>query len=474
MKIYSTEHTYIVLSAINKIENYVKCTYGPAGKGILVDNGIYQSVIDDGFLVLEELEFENEMENAVLSFVKESSRQTNKKAGDATTTSILIMCALVRGAFGNLDYKVNVDFTALGQELIAALPKAVATIRKGHKKITTEAELEAIALNAYKNPEIAKMIAHIVHTIGHEGKIEITESDTHETTFEIVTGMSLDKGYASPQMTDMGKDIVLKNPYVLVTDEDLVSWTQVKPVIETLLSNEIRSVLIIADGISGDALNGLIVNGITAIRASGFAEQRLEILKDIAVLTGGVLLSKHENKPLSSFTTAHLGKAEKIVVGMEETNIIGGAGTKEDIKKRADAIKINIKLATPRDTEKIEERVAKLTGGISVIKVGAYTDTQLRSMKLKIDDAIHATQLAKKGGKVKGGGIGLQVKTDSELLTKALCHPSEILIENGKKYLGDVFDATEVVVIAVESAVSVATDLIVSGGIITYTKEKDE
>lgn len=475
MKKYTTIPQPVILSAVTKLEEYIKCTYGAGGRGIMIDNGLYQFVADDGFIALEEFELEDELENTVISYIKEGTRRTNKKAGDANTTFILIMCALVKSALSNLEYKVKVDFNEIANDLFKALPVAVKQIRKASKKVSTVEELEEIAVNAYKNKEIAKIVAEVVHKIGADGIISLEDSESTETTHEIVMGMTINKGYASPLMGN-GKELELKNPAIIITDEDITQWSQIAPVVKTLVENGIQPAFLIADAISGDALNGALVNNLTVIRASGFAEQRLEILQDIAVLTRATVLSKKLGRPLSTFSIDCIGSAKLVTVGIEETKIVDGKGSKTDIEQRVEIIKSFMKVASQNDKKKLEERMAKLTGGVAVIKLGAFTDGDLRGMRPKVQNAINATKLAFKEGKILGGGVTLaNIKSGSDMLDEALKHPREVLMENGKNYIDSgVYDSTGVLVVSLESAVSIAKDLITTGGIITNKKEKDE
>lgn len=474
MKIYTSTPRDIILSAITKLEEYIKVTYGAAGKGILIDNGLYQSVVDDGFIAVEEFELEDELENAVISYVKEATRKTNTKAGDATTTSILILCALIKKAFSNIEYSLDSDFNRMADELVKGLEVAVKKLRKDSKKVSTLEELEQIAFNAYRNKPMAKIVAETVLKVGADGIISVEDSDTTETTSNVVMGMNIDRGFINLQMGS--QKVELKNPAIVITDEDLTKWSQIDFIIKSIGENGFTSMLIIADNISGEALNGLIRNGIIGIRATGFAEQRLEILMDIATVTKATVLSQKLGRPLSSFSIANCGSAKKVMIDIEETNIIDGAGSKEDIQKRVESIKPLMKIVSPNDKRKLEERVAKLTGGVAVIKVSSLTDTESRSIKTKLDDAIHATKLAYKEGKILGGGIALaSVTSGSEILDIALKYPQRVLEENGKKYITkDVYDATGVVIVALESAVSVAASLITTGGIITNKIEKKD
>lgn len=474
MKRYTTISKPIILSAITKLEDYIKCTYGKAGRGVLIDNGLYQSVVDDGFIALEEFELEDELENTVILFVKEATRNTNKKAGDATTTSILILCALIKEVFS--EFSLEDDFYTIAKELSKALEVTIKQLKKASKKISSVKDLEQVALNAYSNPLLAKIISEVVYKTGVDGIVSIEDSDTTETTFEVVTGMSLDKGFISPQMIPDSGKIELNNTAIVLTDETIRDWNQILPIIKTIGEAGHASFLLIAESVTDSALNGMITNGLIAVKSPGFGDENIEILRDIATATGAEVLSKRIENPLSAFSMDDCGFAKRVVISSEETAIIKGNGGEEIISNRVKSLKLRMKTCTPIEKKRLEERIAKLLGGVAIIKVGALTGTQSIGMKMKIDDAIHATKLALKEGRVLGGGVSLMnIKSGSNLLDAALKYPRKILEENGKKHIdADVYDSTGVIIIALESAVSVAIDLITCGGIITNKIKKDD
>lgn len=484
MKKYTVIPHSTILSAINKLEDFVKVTYGPAGRGILIDNSITQDVIDDGFIAIEEFQLEDELENAVIGYVKEASRKTNGRAGDGTTTSFLIMCAILREAFADLEISLEKqDFQAKVDELRKGLDVAIKYIKKSSIKISTLPELEAIALNAYRNPEMAKVVAKIVKDVGIDGIVTLEDSETMETTSSVVMGMSFDRGYVSQYMAlNTNGDIQLKNIPILVTDEVINDMAVLTPIIQQLIEKGQRELLIIAETVEGTALNNITLNKIkgafncVVVKSPGYGEQRIGVLEDIAISVGSTLLTKNMGRPLSSITMQDLGKSEKVLVTKDNTIIINGAGTKSAIKSRAEYLKSLIPGITAFEKSKVNDRIAKLSGGIGVIRVGAATDTEARTIHRKIEDAVHATQLAYKDGVVAGVGLLLDsIKTGSPLLDIAFKRPYQVLEDNGKKYLTkDAQDATGVVVASIESAVSVASNLIVCGGIITNKIEKDE
>lgn len=466
MKRYTTIPQQVILSAVTKLEDYIKCTYGKAGRGVLIDNGLYQSVVDDGFIALEEFELEDELENTVILFIKEATRNTNKKAGDATTTSVLILCAILKEVFSV--FSIDSDYYGISKELLEGLENATKQIYKVSKKITSLKELEEVALNAYNNKTLSKMVAEIIYKIGVDGVVSVDDSETSETTCDITIGMSIDRGFANTQMIPENSKTELQNPAVVILNEDVRDWTKLLPVIKLIGEAGYSSMLLIADSVTDSALAGMLTNGLISVKSPGLGEEKLEVLKDLATILGGKVTE------LSTFNIGDTGTAKKVKVDIEETNFFQGKGSKLDIENRVKTIKSRMHTATQIEKKKLEERIAKLQGGVAIIKVGALTTTESIASKMKLDDTIHATKLALKEGRILGGGVTLSsIKSGSKILDKALKYPREILEENGKKYIDkDVYDSAGVMIVALQSAVSVAVDLIQSGGIITNKIEK--
>ena len=483
MKIYTSFPQSVILSAITKLEDFVKVTYGAAGRGILIDNGLYQSVIDDGFSVVEEFELDDELENTVISYIKEATRKTNSRAGDGTTTSLLIMCSLIKEALNGTKNTIGyIDYVAIVDDLSKGLQVAIKKIQKLSKKITKVEELEAIALNVYRNKDIAKIVAKTIHEVGVDGIITIDNSATYETTAKVVMGMTIDRGYISPHMSTNGAETTLNRPKIIITDEVIARSEQIVPILSSIVKSGCKDILIIADTVEGEALNTIITNRIqnglncVVIKAPGFAEQRIALLEDIATVTNSVVLSSRLGRPFSTIKEVDCGTAQKIIVDKDETTVIGGAGSKEEIKRQSEMIKAQIKQSTPIEKGRLEERIARLTSGIGIISVGALTDTETRAIMAKVDDVIHATQLAYKEGVIEGGGLTMSsLNTGSVLLDEALKSPRRMLEENGEGYITKgVLDSSGVIIAGIESAVSVASGLIICGGIITNKKEKKD
>lgn len=484
MKVYTSQPHGVILSAVTKLVEFIKPTYGPAGKGILINKGFQQELVDDGFAAVEEFELEDELENSVIGFVKEATRKTNKRAGDGTTTSLIVMSSItshVLTAYEESMLKPNL--IDIAEEIKRAGEIAVASIYKQAKKIKTVAELEKIALNSYNNPIIAGIIARLVHEVGKDGEIAIENSDTMVTESEVVKGMSIDRGYISQYMAspETGK-ASLTNPTIIITDELITTLDTIFPVIEAKLKEGQKDFLIIAEDIQGGALTSLVVNNMkgniraVGIKAPGFGDQRYELLEDIAILTGATFLTAKKGRALSTITVDDIGKAKKVEVTKDETIILSGNGKEADIEARVAAIRPLTEKGSEFDKDKYKQRIAKLTGGIGVIKVGAPTDTELKSVRMKVDDAVHSTRLAFKEGVIPGVALTFAaITTGNEYLDAALKAPGMVLVKNGENALsGSAQDAAGVAVASLESAISVATALITTGGIIARKTEKKD
>lgn len=485
MKTYTDKPHPIILSAVSKLAAFVKPTYGAAGLGILIDSGYQQSVVDDGYAIIQQFELENELEDAVVKYVKEVSKKTNDRAGDGTTTSIIFLEALLNAALegDELDFSTRKDFTLIADELQKALAKAVKDIKKQAKPVKTIAELHAIAQNAYRNPVISKMVAELVHEIGSDGVITIEESDTMDTHTKVVTGLSFDRGYISQFMaTQPGGVETIKNAAVIVTDETLVILDPIMPVIQSLLNQGKKEILIIAENVDGLALNTLVLNklknnaNILAVRAPGYGDGRYDLLGDIAVAVGATFMTAKLGRGIGTLTEADLGHAKSITVSKDDCTIVEGAGKAADIKKRIEDIRPSAEKGAEFDKQKAKERMAKLSSGVGVISVGAPTESETRAIRMKVEDAVHATMLAHKEGMVDGGGVMYgKLKTGSDILDKALKAPRAVLMENGAHAVSDgVQDAAGVAIAALESAVSIASTLITSGGIIAPSREDED
>ncbi len=476
MKLIHTHPEKTILSVVKKYVEYIAPTYGPAGKKILIINSEFShEAVDDGKRASQAFEIENEFENAVAQYIKE----TTQKGIDGTTTAGLIMGNIVLEVFKDLDDELKThDFHGLALGLRKGLEEAVEKITKASKKIKTKEELYAIALNSYKNEEIAKLIADTVFKIGKDGVMAIEDSQTTSTTCEVVQGLEINKGYLSPYLinNEDRTKVVLKNPVVLLINKRVEQFAEIVPILKQIGQ---RPITIIAEGFSEGVLNSVIAQRF--VSQGNFSPllletpngDKLESLRDIGVIVGANVMDG-KVLTLDKATLNDLGEAQTIEATKDKTKILGGKGGKPSLSAYIERLKI------PNDNkfeqDKLNKRIAQLLGGIAVIKVGAYTDNELKGMKTKVENAVKSTQLAFKSGVVSGAGKALaDIKTSSELLNEALKAPRKQLELNGKQYLDeDTTDPTEVVTIALTTAVSIAEGLITMGGISVPKRKKDK
>lgn len=484
MKVYTDIPQDVILRTVTKILKYIQCTYGPAGRGVLMNKGKSPEILDDGYMALEELMFEDELENTILEYVKEAAAKTNKRAGDGTTTAVIIMAAIVQAV---MEMKKNsltiVNMNDIASELRVAAREAVAQVQKQAKKITTKEDLEKIALNSYNSPEMAKTIAEMILEVGADGAIALEESETLETTTEIVTGMRVDRGYTSPYMAGAeGQDFESKDPYILCTDEKILDLNVLIPVIDPLLKDGKKEFVVFCEELSGEALAVITLNNLkgslhlAAVKCPGYGESKHQAMQDIATVVGANYISERVGRTMKSITTDDFGRAKRVTISSDETLIVGGKGDKEKIEERAAVIRELLDKGSQYDKDRAQERLASLVGGIGVIRVGAPTEGEMRSIRSKTEDAIAATKLAFKGGVVQGGGITLgSIASGSEILDAALKKPRAVLEENGKEALKEeAQDSAGVLIASIESGVSVAANLITTGAMVAEKREKED
>lgn len=485
MKVHASQPGSIVMSAVEQLFPLMAATYGPNGRGVLIDRDWTQELLDDGLSIINEFELPDELENAIIKYIRGASRKTNSRAGDGTTTAFLILIAILREVYGpNTKYIIDSQRRGVTADLRRAVKQAVDKIRAEARSIDTEADLFAVAKSSYANDEIAKIISNAVFAVGKDGIVTVDSSESLETKSKIVSGAMIQKGYINPHMALHGeKEGVadLRDPLIVVTDSFIASVKQIEPILEIAVgSGSKRDLLFICEELAGDALGTIVINSMrgslraVAIKAPGFGDGKEVELNDIAMLVGATVLSDKNGRPLSSVKLSDLGTAKKVVVTKDDTTIIDGAGSKEKIAAYVETLK---KL-TPEgsfEKKKIQERIAKFVGGVAVVMVGAATDEEMKTTKEKVEDAVNATQLAFRDGVVKGGGLLLAgIETDSEVLNSALKLPLQQLETNGKEALTDTIDPAGVVIAAIESAVSVGASLIDCGGIIAPKIEKKD
>ena len=450
---YGEDARRALQAGVDKLANTVKITLGPKGRNVLLSKSFGSPLItNDGVTIAREIELEDAVENMGAQLVKEVATKTNDVAGDGTTTATLLAQIIIREGFKNVAAGANP--MVLKRGISGAVEVAVDEIKKlSHAVETTEAIAQVASVSA-ADEEIGGLIAQAMEKVGKEGVITVEESKTMGTTLDVVEGMQFDRGYFSPYMvSDTEKmEAVSENPCILITDKKITNIQELLPILEQVVQAG-RKLFIICDDLEGEALATLVVNKIkgvidcVAVKAPGFGERRKAMLEDIAVLTGATVISEELGYELKETTLDMLGTAATVKVDKENTVIVGGGGAAEDIESRIAAIKSQIEQCTSDfDREKTQERLAKMAGGVAVIKVGAATETELKERKLRIEDALNATKAAVEEGIVAGGGTALanaipavseyvntlegDAKTGGQIIVRALEEPVRQIAEN--------------------------------------------
>ena len=440
-------------AGIDKLADTVKITLGPKGRNVVLDKKFGAPLItNDGVTIAKEIELEDPFENMGAQLVKEVATKTNDAAGDGTTTATLLAQALVREGMKNVAAGANPMEIKIGVQ--KAVDAAVEAIRENSKKVSGSADIARVATVSAGDETIGKLIAEAMEKVGSDGVITIEESKTAETYTEVVEGMQFDRGYVSPYMvTDTDKmEAVIDDAYILITDKKISSIQEILPLLEQIVQSG-KKLVIIAEDIEGEALATLLVNRLrgtftcVAVKAPGFGDRRKAMLEDIAILTGGTVISSDLGYELKEATVDMLGRAGQVKVSKENTVIVNGAGNSDAIKGRVAQIRSEIENTTSDfDREKLQERLAKLAGGVAVIKVGAATEVEMKEKKLRIEDALSATKAAVEEGIVAGGGVAMlnaipsveklavsvggDVKTGVKIVQRALEEPIRQIAKN--------------------------------------------
>ncbi|MCH4592339.1 chaperonin GroEL [Achromobacter xylosoxidans] len=404
-----------IVRGVNVLANAVKTTLGPKGRNVVLERSFgAPTVTKDGVSVAKEIELKDKFENIGAQLVKDVASKTSDNAGDGTTTATVLAQAIVQeglkyvaAGFNPIDLKRGID---------KAVAAAVAELKKQSKPVTTSKEIAQVgSISANSDSSIGQIIADAMDKVGKEGVITVEDGKSLENELDVVEGMQFDRGYLSPYFINSPEKQVaaLEDPFVLILDKKISNIRDLLPVLEQVAKSS-RPLLIIAEDVEGEALATLVVNNIrgilktTAVKAPGFGDRRKAMLEDIAILTGGTVISEETGMSLEKATLAELGQAKRIEVGKENTTIIDGAGDSKSIEARVKQIRIQIEEATSDyDREKLQERVAKLAGGVAVIRVGAATEVEMKEKKARVEDALHATRAAVEEGVVAGGGVAL-------------------------------------------------------------------
>src|SRR5216110_494650 len=514
-----------MLRGVDILADAVKVTLGPKGRNVVLDKSFgAPRITKDGVTVAKEIELEDKFENMGAQMVREVAQKTNDQAGDGTTTATVLAHAIVKEGVKSVAAGMNPMDLKRGVDI--AVAAVVKDIEKRAKKVGSSAEVAQVGtISANGDATIGKMIAQAMQKVGNEGVITVEEAKALETDVEIVEGMQFDRGYLSPYFITNAEKMVaeLDDAYILLHEKKLSSLQPLLPVLEAVVQSS-RPLLIVAEDIEGEALATLVVNKlrgglkVAAVKAPGFGDRRKAMLQDIAVLTGGQAISEDLGIKLENVTLAMLGRAKKVMIEKENTTIVNGAGKKADIEGRIQQIKAQIEETTSDyDREKLQERLAKLAGGVAVIRVGGATEVEVKERKDRVDDAMHATRAAVEEGIVPGGGVALlrasqhlkkvrtqndDQKTGVEIVRKALSAPArQIAInagEDGSVIVGKILenhaynhgfdsqtgeyvnliskgiiDPTKVVRAAIQNAASVAALLITTEAMVAEVPKKN-
>ena len=404
-----------ILAGVEKLSAAVTSTLGPSGRNVILDKKFGSpQITKDGVTVAKEIELPDPFENMGAQMVKEVASKTNDAAGDGTTTATLLAESIYREGLKNLTAGANA--MSLKNGIDAATGAVVESIAKMSKKVKSADEIKQVAtISANGDTEIGAIISEAMDKVGKDGTITVEEARTLETTLDVVEGMQFDKGYLSPYFVTAPDDMecVLENPYILLFEKKIANLQEILPVLQGVAKSG-RPLMIIAEDVEGEALATLVVNklrgtfSVCAVKAPGFGDRRKAILEDIAILTGGKLISEDLGVKLENVGLEYLGRAKKVVVDKDNTTIVEGLGKKDEISARVSLIKKQIEDTTSDyDREKLQERLAKLAGGVAIIKVGAATEAAMKEKKDRVDDALHATRAAVEEGIVPGGGVAL-------------------------------------------------------------------
>jgi len=521
---YSTDARAKLKSGVDKLANAVKVTLGPKGRNVILEKKFgAPTVTKDGVSVAKEIDLDDPIENMGAQMVREVASKTSDVAGDGTTTATVLAQAIYREGLKNVTAGANPMDLKRGIDL--AVTKVIGHLKSVSKEVEGRNEIAQVgAISANNDKSIGDLIADAMEKVGKDGVITVEESKSAETVLDVVEGMQFDRGYISPYfVTDTeSMETILEDPYILIHDKKISAMKDLLPVLEKV-AQQGKAMLIISEDLEGEALATLVVNKIrgtlkvAAVKAPGFGDRRKAMLEDIAVLTNGTVISEEQGYKLENATLEYLGRAKKVVIDKDNTTIVEGSGKADNIKKRINEIKAQIdKSTSDYDKEKLQERLAKLSGGVAVLKIGASTEVEMKEKKARVEDALHATRAAVEEGIVAGGGVALvramdvldklegenpDQTTGVKLVQKALEEPLRQIVNNaglegsvvlqkvreGKDDFGfnaatekyenlvksGVIDPTKVTRTALENAASVSSLLITTEAVVYEKKEKE-
>ena len=522
--VYDADARAGLKAGVDKLANAVKVTLGPKGRNVILEKKFGASTVTkDGVSVAKEIELDDPIENMGAQMVREVASKTSDVAGDGTTTATVLAQSIYREGLKNVTAGANPMDLKRGIDL--AVTKVIDYLKSVSKEVEGRNEIAQVgSISANNDKTIGDLIADAMEKVGKDGVITVEESKSADTVLEVVEGMQFDRGYISPYfVTDTeSMETILEDPFILIHDKKIAAMKDLLPVLEKV-AQQGKAMLIISEDLEGEALATLVVNKIrgtlkvAAVKAPGFGDRRKAMLEDIAVLTNGTVISEEQGYKLENATLEYLGKAKKVVIDKDNTTIVEGAGKTDNIKKRINEIKAQIdKSTSDYDKEKLQERLAKLSGGVAVLKIGASTEVEMKEKKARVEDALHATRAAVEEGIVAGGGVALvrasivldkltgenlDQTTGIKIVQKALAEPLKQIVENaglegsvvlwkvkeGKDDFGfnaatekyenlikaGVIDPTKVTRTALENAASVSSLLITTEAVVFEKKEKD-
>ena len=510
---------------IDKLAQAVKITLGPRGSNVILDKGFGSPLItNDGVTIAKEIELEDKTENLGADVLKQAAEKTNDVAGDGTTTAIVLAWSIITAGLKNVT--AGADALSLKRGIDKAVKVVIKELKDISQKVETHDEIANVGSISADDKEIGNMIADIFDEVGKDGIITVEESKTLGLSKEIVKGLQFDKGYISPYMINDSEkmEAVLENPYIIITDKKITSIQEILPLLDKIVQSGKKDLLLIADDLNGEALATLILNklrgtfNLVAVKTPGFGDNKKELMEDIAIITGSKVISEEIGLKLDKAELDDLGNARRIVINKDNTTIVEGGGDAENIKSRMKQIKKQIELVdSDFDKEKLEERLAKLSGGIAVMKVGAATEVEQKEKQHRVEDAVRATKAALEEGVVPGGGIallrctkdlenidldGVDEKVGVDIILRALEEPirqiaenagrsGEVILEEAKKrkenegfdvtkgefidmFKAGIVDPTKVTRSALENAASVASMLLTTKVVVTDIPEKKD
>ena len=521
---YNVEARTALKKGVDKLADAVKVTLGPKGRNVVIEKKFGSPTITkDGVTVAKEIELEDKLENVGAQMIKEVASKTSDVAGDGTTTATVLAQSIIEEGIKNVT--AGADPMDIKRGIDIAKDAIVAGLKEISKEVTSKKEqiAQVGTISANNDPTIGKLISDAMEKVGKDGVITVEEAKSIETSLEVVEGMQFDRGYMSPYFVTNpdSMEAILEDPYILIHDKKISNMKDLLPILEKI-SQMGKPLMIIAEDVEGEALATLVVNKlrgtlrVAAVKAPGFGDRRKAMLEDIGVLTGGTVISEERGFKLENATTAYLGTAKKITIDKDDTTIVEGGGKRDEIKARINQIKTQIDSSTSDyDKEKLQERLAKLSGGVAVLKVGAATEVEMKDKKARVEDALHATRAAVEEGIVPGGGVAflrtikklddIKVTGDQlvgvNIMRRALEEPIRQIVENAgheasivvmkvkegkddfgfdaykEKYVNmyeaGIIDPTKVTRIAIENATSIAGLLLTTEAIIAEIPEEE-